>query len=281
MDKIIIDDGLITPEVGAWAKEKYKHVFTYADIFASSMKQKWDCRVYIDLFAGSGRARIRKTGEIVNSSAMQALKVSSPFDRYVFCDIDPENISTLKARVGKEHPERNVVYHVGDVNNITKEIIDSIPQYSKDFKVLTFCFVDPFNLDGMRFSTLQALSATRIMDFLVLVATDMDANRNEVDYTTSDNESISRFLCKSDWRESWLYASQKGTQFGMFVLDEFTKQMMSIGYLKPRDGEDVLIRNIKRRAPLYRLSFYSKNKLGKQFWNETKKYSSLQMKMDF
>lgn len=30
----IIDDGLITPEVGAWGKEKYRLVRLYADMFA-------------------------------------------------------------------------------------------------------------------------------------------------------------------------------------------------------------------------------------------------------
>jgi len=52
------DDGLITPEVGAWADDKYRLVGNYAAMFAISMKKKWECQVYIDIFAGAGRARI-------------------------------------------------------------------------------------------------------------------------------------------------------------------------------------------------------------------------------
>jgi hypothetical protein len=42
------DDSLITPEVGAWAEDKYRLVGNYAAMFATSMKKKWECRIYID-----------------------------------------------------------------------------------------------------------------------------------------------------------------------------------------------------------------------------------------
>ena len=51
------EDGLITPNVGIWNEKKYKLVQYYAGIFATSMKNKWDCRTYIDLFAGAGRSK--------------------------------------------------------------------------------------------------------------------------------------------------------------------------------------------------------------------------------
>jgi len=38
------DDGLLTPEVGPWSDKKYKLIQNYAEVFATGMKHKWDCR---------------------------------------------------------------------------------------------------------------------------------------------------------------------------------------------------------------------------------------------
>lgn len=47
MQQPLIDDGLSTPIVGDWAEEEYRLVECYAQIFATSMKRKWDARVYV------------------------------------------------------------------------------------------------------------------------------------------------------------------------------------------------------------------------------------------
>src|SRR5947209_14888854 len=69
------DDGLVTPEVNAWSEEKYRLVGTYSTLFAKAMKGKWSSRVYIDLFSGAGRARIKGTNRIIPASPMMALEV--------------------------------------------------------------------------------------------------------------------------------------------------------------------------------------------------------------
>jgi hypothetical protein len=55
-DLHVEDDGLECPPVGAWAEEKYRLVSLYDELFATGMKDKWDERVYIDLYAGAGFA---------------------------------------------------------------------------------------------------------------------------------------------------------------------------------------------------------------------------------
>ncbi|HEX9020804.1 MAG TPA: hypothetical protein VF903_06045, partial [Nitrospirota bacterium] len=79
-------DGLVTPEVGAWAEQKYRLVWNYATMFASSMKNKWNARIYIDLFAGAGRSKIENSKQIVPASPLLSLDISSQFDKYIFCE---------------------------------------------------------------------------------------------------------------------------------------------------------------------------------------------------
>ena len=64
----------ITPDIGSWGEEKYRHVALYSSLFVKSMRNKWDCLVYIDLFPGAGRARIRSTARIVQFLAYGCLR---------------------------------------------------------------------------------------------------------------------------------------------------------------------------------------------------------------
>jgi three-Cys-motif partner protein len=268
----IENDGLQIPDVGAWAKEKYCLVQTYCSMFTQSMQPpKWQSLVYIDLFAGAGYAKIRETSEIVPTSALLSLGIQKQFNRYIFCDIDCDNNAALQARVKRLFPEVDAHFICCDVNESVPEILSHIPKANRDFKVLAFCFVDPFKLDNLAFSTIEKLS-TYFMDFLVLVPTDMDANRNVSPYTAPTNNVVAKFIGKNEWRDRWNGTQKK--QFGLFVLDEFSAHMQELKY-KPQE-DSVLIRNYQKNAPLYRLAFYSRHDIAKKFWKETKKYNNPQ-----
>jgi three-Cys-motif partner protein len=198
----------MTPEINSWGEDKYRLVWNYASIFATSMKRKWHCRVYVDLFAGAGRSRIKGAKRIVPASPMLALDVPDKFDKYIFCDVDGLKIEALKARVLIDYPKVDVQYVPEDTNNSTNRILSLIPQGRADFMVLTFCFVDPYKLENISFDTIRNLSA-RYMDFLVLIPSGMDANRNESHYTSAKNRTVDRFLGTSTWREDWKNARLK------------------------------------------------------------------------
>lgn len=272
------DDGLITPEVGAWAEDKYRLVGNYAAMFATSMKKKWECRVYIDIFAGAGRARIENTKRIIPASPILALNIDDQFDMYVFCESDEAKANTLKKRVSKTYPSAEVRFLFGDTNNLTQEILREIPQASRKFKVLGFCFVDPYSLRNLDFNTIRALSS-RFMDFLVLIPSYMDANRNIAHYLNSQNTVVDQFLGDPNWRKDWHQAEKRVEDFATFFVDRFGKQMSSMGYLYPGIQDTKLIRSIEKNLPLYHLCFFSRNKLGRQFWKQARKYSQDQFEL--
>ena len=106
--KALDDDGLPNPEIGAWSEEKYRHVQLYASLFIRSMRSKWDALVYLDLFAGSGRSKIRDTTRIVNASPLTVLGLAEAFDKYIFCEIKKKNADALKQRCQRDYPRREV-----------------------------------------------------------------------------------------------------------------------------------------------------------------------------
>ena len=195
----LIDDGLVSEEIGSWGEEKYRILSLYSQLFAASMKNKWQCRVYIDLFAGSGRSRIKGTNKIVAGSPIVAMNVEPKFDKYIFCERNAEKLSALQARVSRDFLSADISFQPGDANESVEDILAKIPQHTKAFKVLSFCFVDPYNLKDLAFATIDRLSS-RFMDFLVLIATDMDATRNISVYELPDNKVVENFLGLPDWR---------------------------------------------------------------------------------
>jgi three-Cys-motif partner protein len=278
--KPLDDDGLPTHEIGSWGEEKYRHVQLYASLFMKSMRTKWDALVYLDLFAGSGRSQIRGTGRIVSASPLLVLGMPEAFDKYIFCEREQNFAEALEKRCRQDFPNRTVKIITGNANGLVDTIIGEMPRPGRNQKVLGFCFLDPFQMQNLHFSTIEALSQ-RFMDFLVLIPSSMDANRNEQNYTQPRNRTLEQFVGNADWRSRWGKEKTTGKSFENFVVEEFGRSMHKLGYIDPGVKEALLIRSDEKNLPLYRLALYSKHKLGPKFWKEIKKYSDPQTGFGF
>jgi three-Cys-motif partner protein len=266
------DDGLVTPIVGPWAEEKYRLVECYARIFATAMKRKWDVRVYVDLFSGPGRARIRGSQRTVETAALRVLSIPDPFDRYIFCELDPQKMAALQSRIATSHPRTDTECLQIDSNADVERVVSAIPAYSKGTKVLTFCFVDPFKASHLDFSTIRRL-AKLFVDFLVLIPTGMDPGRNEERYSNQSNAVVARFTGRERWRAERM--SEPRVPFGDFVAAEFARNMADLGYLSMSLADMHEMRNSKNRG-MYRLAMFSRNRLGIDFWEACRESTSPQ-----
>jgi three-Cys-motif partner protein len=269
-------DGLHTPSVGEWGRQKYLRLWTYATIFARGMKHRYRHRVYIDLFAGAGKAVIRETGEIVLGSPLLALSVPDPFTRYVFCDDEEERVAALDARVARD-------YAWADCTIIHAPAVDAVPQIRAALptqgSVLSFCFADPYDL-SFDFSIVERLAAGNRMDFLILLAAQMDGQRNEANYVNPASTKVERLLGDPQWRVKWREAKQHGTGFQQFLMQQYRAAMERIGYQRLMDGDVYRVRTESGQVPLYYLLFFSKNERGYHFWRQTMKYSETQASLN-
>lgn len=273
-------DGLPVDEIGSWSLEKHNLLGLYGALFSTGMKNRWNLRVYLDLYAGPGHARIRGTEQMVETSPLIALRVPDPFDRYIFCDKDPEFVDALRQRVERDAPGADVRYHVGDCNEIVSDLLADIPQASKARTVLSLAFLDPRGIGGLKFSTLERLSE-RYVDFIMLLALSMDAHRFQTIYAHEDNPTVDAFLGDSSWRERWEKAASRGVEFRRFLAEEFAKQMESLGCLSTGRETMKEIRSDEKNLPLYHIAFFSRHDRGYTFWRQVLKYSTPQMMLDF
>ena len=270
------NDGLYTPVVREWSLEKYQLVGSYCDIFTNGMKFKWDQLVYIDLFAGAGHATIKESNKTYLNSAFTAMSIPVPFTKYILCEKDEKRFNALSERVKRDFSHLNVELIKGDSNKNVQKVINAIPPFKKGNTLLPFCFVDPYSLN-LNFSTIRALGST-LMDFLILQALHMDANRNIETYLKDKNTKIADYLGKSNWRELLEEYGAYKNIFVKFLADQYQEQMYQIGYQKTKHMHH--IRSNQKNLPLYYLAFYSKNPRGIDFFKKIQGYVKPQLKLD-
>jgi three-Cys-motif partner protein len=273
------NDGLPCPEVRRWSETKYRLIGLYDKLFATGMKNKWDQRVYVDLYSGAGCSRIAGTNTYMKGSPLLALTVDCPFEKYIFCEEDPELMDALKARVKRLNLGTNVVFVPGDCDVVVEQICAEIPKGSSTNSVLSLCMVDPFDF-GIKFETIKRLSKV-YMDFLVLLAVGMDAGRNYDHYVDGNSPKVDLALGNREWRERWKTIGTKKGDFRTFLAVEFSRSMESLGYIKQPLNRMKLVRSDDKNLPLYYLALFSRHETAYKFWDEVLKYSTDQTGWDW
>ena len=273
---ILVADDLPTVEVGNWAEEKHTLVAHYAAMFAGAMAKKQWSVSYLDLYAGPGRCQIGDRRRLALTSPTRILGLRTHFDRYIFCDQDTMAADALRRRAARDYPERLVTVLDGDANQLAAQVVEQIPGRDS----LGFCFLDPYKMANLRFDTIRTLAARR-MDFLVLIPSGMDIHRNERTYSMPGNTAIQDFCGAADWRERWEPARARGELFGTFVVTEFGRAMVNLGYLDPGLARSHIVRMDEKNVLLYHLVLYSKHPLGVKFWEQARKYATPQTGFDF
>ena len=145
--------------------------------------------------------------------------------------------------------------------------------------MLSLCVVDPFDF-GLKFETLKTLS-TVFIDFLVLLAIGMDANRNYDHYVEGNSTKIDEALGNTQWRESWKAPPAPRRDFRKFLATEFSKSMESLGYLPTPYDRMKWVRSDEKNLPLYCVALFSRHQRAHQFWDEVLRYGTNQSSFNF
>lgn len=187
------------PIVGRWASDKLERLRKYLAAYTTIMqKQRWaKGYVYVDAFAGSGRARIRESHstdptndifdlgrelrrdadarQVLDGSPRVALDIEPPFTHYVFIDRDPQRVKLLKSIEHEYKDRRKIFVRKGDCNTylnnrlITNDKID----WRKWRGVV---FLDPFGMQ-VPWTTIAGLARTKAMEVFLNFPVGMSIQR--------------------------------------------------------------------------------------------------------
>lgn len=260
-----VDDGLAMRSAGPWSKQKLDYLERYIHTFETAMRERWEERNYIDLLAGPGKNRIRGTGQVVFGSPLLALTTRYPFTGYYFIDLDPANIEALKRRCTASGLASSVRTMMGDCNTVIDDVVAAMRLTER--RSLNLAFLDPEGLE-LQWVSVANLASLRRMDLIInypeggLNRLMRQASREVIE------TSVDRFFGGREWREVYrAWEASPRTPLHRQLIDLYKGQLSVLGY-QVRQGEEPLIRNETRRAPLYRLLFASKHPLGEKFWRE-------------
>lgn len=194
-------DSLELDSIGSWSVRKNDMVAYYAEVYSritSSAKANFT-RYYIDGFANRGLSRVRDSKEVVQGSALRLLDLRVPFDRYIFVERDAERADDLRRNVGSR---ANVEVITGDAN--VKLPAHVFPRIAYDRYERALCFLDPYNMSGLRWETIAAAGANEAIEAIIHFPT-MDAHRTVL---MSDHSKIREAMARkmtAYWGDdSWL-----------------------------------------------------------------------------
>lgn len=170
-------------------RKKLETVEKYLGAFTTALKKQGFELLYVDACAGSGSSipksalagrradegqkgllqeaePVADTDQIIVGSAIRALGVQHPFDRYLFNDVKPSNVRALRKQVKEHfgHLENRVAITQGDAN----AMLSGLCERTNWRATRAVVFLDPFGLQ-IRFDTLQKLALTKAVDLWYLV----------------------------------------------------------------------------------------------------------------
>ncbi len=255
------DDGLPVQCVGTWSREKHDILRRYLSASGGPRRRYLPPApggaAFIDIFAGPGRARSRKTGGLEDGSPLLALKQPVGFTRLVLCEIDVENIEALRRRVAGAQVPVSIVE--GDCNDRIADVAATIPEWG-----LNVALVDPYNLEGLCFETIATLARFKRMDLVVffpVAEIKRNLERNRATYTTL----LDRALGTDEWQP---IVKRKGDV--LQLVEVFRRQLQRRFAYTTARARTTPIKNDKN-VPLYHLVFASKHPLGDKIWESITK----------
>jgi three-Cys-motif partner protein len=251
-------DGLPARPSGPWIDKKHRLLTYYANIFATGMKNKWDSRVYLELFSGPGKCSVRNTRTEADGSPVKVIE--HDFTKFIFTEMSAQAAEGLATRLDGFANSKVAEIWCGDCREAIERI--KIPEGS-----LTFAFIDPTGIGHAPFSLIKALSAKTRCDILINIQHAMGIKMNVHQYTpeSGDESALTQFLGHDGWKK---LPRHNARDFFLGVLDLYKKQLEGIGF--KFIGREVLISN-EQGSGLYLLLFASGHERGKEFWDKSLK----------
>lgn len=189
---------------GGWTEKKLEKVNSYLKAYMRALKNKNFKKIYIDAFAGEGyrgsnhdnchdeekllgleeledldAAKVLKAG-----SAIVALKIKPPFDKYIFIEKEQEKCAKLKDIIKSDYAELEDRTEIiqDDANHALRIICKNMGNYDR-----AVLFLDPFGMQVelpsidyylMMLNSIQQISKS-LISFLALMTGIIDFMKKE------------------------------------------------------------------------------------------------------
>ncbi len=262
--------------VDEWAEEEYYYLERYL-IASRAARNKYSVNgnaVYVDLFAGPGKCRLKRRKIEIPGGALRARTLEeAPFSRFIVNDISADNCNALKKRLS------GAEVHNEDAKIAIEPITDDLLKANHKYH---FVFLDPFAPSDLPFSILRRLSGLQRLD-IVLHFPIGPIRRNYKQWLKTGHAVLDDFLGTDVWRKE--VKNKPQSHADNIIVSLYLEQLKALGF--PTEGLGIIddagknylstavaeIRNSKS-VVLYYLILASKHPLGAKIWQSTLKYNA-------
>ncbi|CAL8477416.1 three-Cys-motif partner protein TcmP [Caballeronia sp. S22] len=253
------DDGLPAMVVGRWVtEEKHRIIERYIDASWAARQKFTSQRTYIDLFAGTGRVKIKHTQTFQDGGPVAAWRIAQQrrgaFSDFFVADANRDYLAACDARL------RGLGAPLKTKQGRANETIDWVlPQLNK--RGLHFALLDPFNAGHLHFSIIEKLATMPTMDIVVHLSTG-DIQRNIASSLETAHSSLDNFA--PGWRRVVPRQSSKHAMRDAFI--EYWKDLVSGSGMRVCDTM-YPVRNSKE-STMYWLCLITRHPLADKLWRE-------------
>lgn len=276
------------PTVGPWAKEKLDTLARYLDFYSKVLKNQPWRTIYLDAYAGGGRAVVRteerpategpnlfdehastdaEARELIDGSPRVALSIANPFDRYVFVDPDPARVVELETLKDEYNGTRIINVLRSTAAEGVAWVLDQ-PISRRTHRGIAF--LDPFGAK-LDWASIQRLAGTGLFEVVVNFALSMAIQRmlpNSGEVPEGWAAALDSYFGSRAWFDE-VYQRPHGGLFaasGYEKRPDYTERLLELYRARLRStfghvSTPRLIRNT-RGAPLYYLVWAGPNKKG-------------------
>ncbi len=198
---------------GAHTSTKLDKLEKYLNAFTTALKKQPFRLIYFDAFAGTGdipqgdaRAPIFGADDyqpLIAGSADRALRISTPFDEYVFVEKSPDKagrLEELRSRFPALADRTTII--CGDANMELRKFCKS--RNWRECRAIVF--LDPFG-NQVAWETIVATAETEAIDLWYLFPAGLGVHRQIGRNGTVDNShtaSLDRLFGTPNWREAFI-----------------------------------------------------------------------------
>jgi three-Cys-motif partner protein len=257
-ETVAASDQLPARPSGPWIDTKHRLLTYYANLFATGMRNKWEKRVYLELFSGPGKCLIRNTGKEDLGSPLKV--IGHDFTHFIFTEMSVPASKALATRLEAFPNAEKAEIWCGDC-------AEAIQKMHVPSGALTFAFIDPTGIGHAPFALIETLQRKTRCDLLINIQHAMGIKMNIHQYTPNadDASALTKFLGHDGWKK---LSRHNAKEFFVAVLDLYKQQLDKLGY--KFTGREVLISN-RQGIGLYLLLFASRHPRGKEFWEKSMK----------
>lgn len=262
-------------ETSNWYLDKLGIVHSYLKAYHRRFDLRNKIKMLVYIGSGPGMVVTNNSEEAISGTPLDILSQPEQFQRYLFCEKNPDYASALKVRIGKNHPKKHTVIVEGDINKTIEKLSPYLPERIGSSQTAILCIIDlqSFDLD---FETVKILAAMDV-DFLFINSYVHTAYYDYNFYLEEERETMNAYFGSSWARLAESAELNSDISFFLLVIKAYLEQIRHLGYnvtgtLHKYNIKDELV-------PYYQVAYCTKSKalnsLKKKMVTETSKQIEL------